>query len=290
QLLKANYKAFLATELFAFLSAILIIALLNGIIILIYVLSPSLSLEDFRNRILEDPEIQFSIIGTIFLALIHALLVGFLYCQYGLSYDIMSSGDLFSEFRRAFSYFRKYWWQYILLSFLSGFSLFLPIGRAIFNRPHPIENIFFDIGLITLRYLLLFLLIIFSSSILPSLTAQGRLKNSFIEANRLLKKAPKRIIKTWSRFYLLFLIPLMLLNITTYSLHTLLGRNPWVIVINVMFLVGYLVYLFIAIPWSTLIATRIYNSVDIERFKPLTEEDNENTTEENKIDEELDTK
>ncbi|MHA1245331.1 MAG: hypothetical protein ACTSP7_12270, partial [Candidatus Heimdallarchaeota archaeon] len=81
QLLKANYKAFLATELFAFLSAILIIALLNGIIILIYVLTPSLNLEDFRNRILEDPEIQFSIIGTVFFALVNVLLVGFLYCQ-----------------------------------------------------------------------------------------------------------------------------------------------------------------------------------------------------------------
>ncbi|MHA1245332.1 MAG: hypothetical protein ACTSP7_12275, partial [Candidatus Heimdallarchaeota archaeon] len=202
--------------------------------------------------------------------------------QYGLSYDIMSSGDLFSEFRRAFSYFRKYWWQYILLSFISGFSLFLPMGRAIFNRPHPIENIFFDIGFILLRYLLLFILIILSSSILPSLTAQGRLKNSFIEANRLLKKAPKRIIKTWSRFYLLFLLPLLLLNITTYLLHTLLGRSPWVIAINATFLVGYLVYLFIAIPWSTLIATRIYNSVDIERFKPLANGKGENEIEEEK--------
>jgi len=279
QMLKMNYKAFLATELFAFLTALILLLLFSGIVILIYFLAPTLSLEDLRTQLNDYSRFQFSTIGTIFLAVGQVLLVGLLYCQYGLSYDIMSTGDLFSEFKRAFWYFKRYWWQYLLISLISGLGLFIPVGIQMIKLPITIGNVLIDSGLIIVRYLLLFVFIILSGIILPSLTAQGSLKNSFKEASRIIKKYPKRLFKTWIRFFLMFLLPIIILSITIDVLFFYFSESGWGIqtstiylVFIVIYLVFYLVFLFLAIPLSTLISTRIYNSVDIEKFSPQTDD------------------
>ena len=286
KMLRLNYKAFLATELFAFLSALILFSLLSGIVILIYFLAPALSLEDFQAQLIGNSRFQFSIIDPIFFAVVNVLLVGLLFCQYGLSYDIMSTGDLFSEFKRAFWYFKRYWWQYLLLSLIYGFGLFLPFGRQVISFTNTIENALLNSGLTLARYLLLFFFIILSSIILPSLTAQGSLKNSFTEASRIIKKYPKRLFKTWIRFFLMFLLPIIILSITIDVLFFYFSESGWwtqtsviYLVFIVTYLVFYLVFLFLAIPLSTLMATRIYNSVDIEKFRPQTEDIAENKTE-----------
>ena len=286
QMLKMNYKTFLATELFAFLTALILLLLFSGIVILIYFLAPTLSLENLRTQLNDYSRFQFSTIGTIFLAIVHVLLVGLLFCQYGLSYDIMSTGDLFSEFKRAFWYFKRYWWQYLLISLISGLGLFIPVGRQMINLPITIGNVLIDSSLIIARYLLLFVFIILSSIILPSLTAQGSLKNSFTEASRIIKKYPKRLFKTWIRFFLMFLLPIIILSITIDVLFFYFSESgSWIqtsviyLVFIVTYLVFYLVFLFLAIPLSTLMATRIYNGVAIEKFRPQTEDIAENKTE-----------
>ncbi len=279
KMLKLNYKTFLATELFAFLTVLILSSLFIGIINLIYFLAPALSLEDLQIQLIDNSRFQFSIIGTIYFAIVHVLLVGLLYCQYGLSYDIMSTGDLFSEFKRAFRYFKRYWWQYLLLSLISGIGLFIPVGRQVINFPNTIGNVLFDTSLIIVRYLLLFIFIILSSIILPSLTAQGSLKNSFTEASRIIKKYPKRLFKTWIRFFLMFLFPIMILILTINVLFFYFYESRWLILFSVIYFAFYLVFLFVAIPLSTLMATRIYNSADIEKFRPQTEDIAENKTE-----------
>lgn len=286
KMLKLNYKAFLATELFASLSVLIVFSLLIGIVSLIYFLAPALSLEDLRSQLFDYPRHQIYIIETLFFALAYILLVGLLYCQYGLSYDIMSTGDLFSEFKRAFWYFKRYWWQYLLLSFISGLGLFIPVGSQVIKLPNTIGNVLLDSSLIIVRYLLLFVFFIISSIILPSLTAQGSLKNSFTEASRIIKKYPKRLFKTWIRFFLMFLLPIIILILISYVLFFYFSESGWQMPISntyLVFIVTYfvfnLVFLFLAIPLSTLIATRIYNSVDIEKFSPQKEDIVENKTE-----------
>ncbi len=286
KMLKLNYKAFLATELFASLSVLILFSLLSGIVILIYFLAPELSLENLRSQIFENFRFQFSIIETIFFALAYVLLVGLLYCQYGLSYDIMSTGDLFSEFKRAFWYFKRYWWQYLLLSFISGLGLFVPIGSLVINLPNTIGNVLLSSISFIVRDLFLFVFFIISSIILPSLTAQGSLKNSFTEASRIIKKYPKRLFKTWIRFFLMFLLPIIILILISYVLFFYFSESGWRMPVSVtylVFIVTYfvfnLVFLFLAIPLSTLIATRIYNSVDIKKFRPQKEDIVENKTE-----------
>jgi len=279
QLLKANYKAFLATEIFAFASFIVIFALFWGIVVLVFHLSPTLTLEILRDDYIRDRDISFSILGTIIVAVSHAIMNGFLNCQFGLSYDIMSSGDMFSEFRRVFSYFRRYWWQYILLSFFSGFGLFLPEGRALIPRPKTVGSVFLDIGFIIIRFTLLFVLLLFTNNILPSLTAQGSFKNSFKEASRILNKYPKRVFKTWGRYFLIFILPTFILAIIRSELHVFFEHEWWIFIFDALGLFAYLIYLFVGIPIATLIATRIYNSVEIERFQPLTENDDSGKTE-----------
>lgn len=271
QMLKANYKAFLMTELFAFISLILFVIVLGLIGLIIFVAVPTLSFENFINEVRNEKDIRHSILGRIVFTLINVTIIGFLNCQYGLAYDVMSSGDMFSEFKRSFQYFRRFWWQYILMAFISGLCLFLPAGGNGDDQPYLTGYMALDLGLTVIRYLLLFVVIILASGILPSLTAQGSLKRSFIEAYRIIKKYPTRIIKTWGIYFLIFILPIALLDFLQLELYTFFEVSWWIYFVRVPNTILYLLYLFVGFPMSTIVATRIYNNVEFERFKPLVE-------------------
>ncbi|MFW9924265.1 MAG: hypothetical protein ACFFDW_13350 [Candidatus Thorarchaeota archaeon] len=269
QMLKANYNAFLMTELFAIISFILSSVISISLFILIYISLPAYTFDDFITNIIQNKDFRYSWIGTIFFGLVHALMVGFLNCQYGLAYDIMSSGDMFSEFKRAFNYFKRFWWQYMLLSFISGFSFFIPPRNVIFHMVSPIGNIFYDLGLVVFQFLIFFTFLVLSNSILPSITSQGNFNNGIIETLRLLNKDFKRILKTWGLYYLIFIFPLVAIVLVRLELFTFIGNGWWLMVIDILALILYLIYVLIGYPLKTLIATRIYNSVEFDRFKPF---------------------
>ncbi len=271
KMLKANYRAFLMTELFVFISFILALLLAVGIFAIVIVSVPSLTfngvLEDMRNK--ED--IRYSIIGTVFFGITHTLVVSFLNCQYGLAYDVMSSGDMFSEFKRAFKYFQRFWWQYMIFSLISVVSIFIPRRREYFASEEITSSIYFDIGIIVVQLMIYFIFTVISSGTLPSVTAQGSFKNSFVETFRILRKQPARILKTWGAYFFIFIFPIVALSFVRMELHYFLGPNRLFLIFDIVAFLLYLIYLFIGYPLKTLISTRIYNSVDFERFKPLTE-------------------
>ncbi|MCG3225142.1 MAG: hypothetical protein H7647_11785, partial [Candidatus Heimdallarchaeota archaeon] len=204
QFLKANYKSFLATELFAFIAFIVVISIMIGILVLIFVLSPELDLTDLIPNKAEDPDITLRV-WLIIPILAYLVMVGFLYCQFGLAYDIFTSGDMFTEFKKAFSYFKEHWWKYILLTFVTGFSFFIPdhiMHIRDQTTPWPSMGnlvIVFEV----IRYLIIFVVLIVFSNTLPSVTAQGNLKNSFKESFRIVKKEWKRLVKTWGIYFLI---------------------------------------------------------------------------------------
>lgn len=273
QMLKANYRAFLMTEIFALVSFFAAILLTVAILAIVIASVPSLTFEDVKNHSLLKDDIRYSIIGTVFMGLSHTLVVGFLNCQYGLAYDVMSSGDMFSEFKRAFKYFQRFWWQYMLFSIISVFVIFIPRSDDFYDFNKITSNIYFRIGIVIIQLVIYFIFTVISSGTLPSVTAQGSFRNSFVETFRILKKYPKRILKTWGTFFLIFIFPPVVLAFVRMELYNYFSYSspPFhFIILDIILSLLYLNYLFIGYPLKTLISTRIYNSVDFERFKPLT--------------------
>jgi hypothetical protein len=272
QLLKSNYKSFIATEIFAILAFIIINAVIFGIIALIFVLSPNLSITDLIPRSSTEITITFRIY-FLFAILSYLTMSGFLYCQFGLAYDIFTSGDMFTEFKKSFVYFKEHWWKYILLTFITGFGFFVPDRRIGFEPLGPIREQFQNLFVvfITIRFIILYLLLVIFSSTLPSVTAQRSLKNSFIESIRILKKDFKRLFSTWGLFVIIFNGPAFILSLTLALILPIITGTVWVPILMAIILILYLYNLFLGFPMMSLISTRIYNSVDFERFKPLME-------------------
>jgi len=267
QMFKTNYKAFIATEIFAILAFLVINGIILGIVVLIFVLSPNLDLVDLFPGQTGPTNLSFRIWG-IFSILSYLTMSGFLFCQFGLAYDIFSSGDMFTEFKKSFTYFKENWWKYILLTFVTGFGFFIPDRRM--SHIEPGENYeIFSIIFIILRFMLLFFILVVFNSTLPSVTAQRKLKNSFIESFRIVKGNFRRLFKTWGLYFLIFSIPVFVINITMALLLPSIRGTIVFPILMVLLLIIYLYWLFIGFPMMALISTRIYNTADFERFKPL---------------------
>ncbi|MCE7739439.1 MAG: hypothetical protein GPJ50_08675 [Candidatus Heimdallarchaeota archaeon] len=270
QMFKTNYKAFIATEIFAILAFLVINGIILGIIVSIFAISPNLTPSDLIPSASSDFKLTFRVWGFL-AALSYLIISGFLFCQFGLAYDIFSSGDMFTEFKKAFVYFKTNWWKYILLTFVTGFGFFAPDKRMSKHDPTPIEanyEIFFVVSTI-LRFVALFFIVIVFNSTLPSVTAQRSLKNGFIESFRIVRKNFKRLFKTWGLYFLLFSVPVLVVTLTlVLLLPTIQGTVVLPILIAILAIV-YIYRLFIGFPMMALISTRIYNTADFERFKPL---------------------
>jgi hypothetical protein len=271
QLFKENYKSFIATEIFALLAFIIVNLLIFAAIAVIFAASPNLTIADLRPRTSQVGNITF-FISVLFSILAYLTMSGFLYCQFGLAYDIISSGDMFTEFKQAFVYFRDHWWKYILLIFVTGFGFFVPDRRMGFDPPLPARDIFgsWSFLLVIIRFIILLVILILFSGALPSVTAQGSLRNSFVESFRIVKKDYKRLIKTWSIYFITFNGPAFTITLLIAIFLPYITGTFWMPILMILLLVSYLYKLFIGFPMLSLIATRIYNSVDFERFKPLT--------------------
>ncbi len=275
QLFKSNYKAFIATEIFAVLAFIIINAIIIGIIVLIFYLAPNLEVADLNPRTASDVKITFRMYGLIAI-LAYLTMAGFLYSQYGLAYDIFSSGDMFTEFKKAFSYFKSHWWKYILLIFVTGFGFLIPVRRIGENPPRPISDQaeILSIIFMVFRVVILFVFLVLFSATLPSVTAQGNLKNSFVESIRIVKKDYKRLLKSWGIYFIIFTLPIFAVSLTLTLLMPIITGTVWVTILIILLILLYAIKLFIGFPMMSLIATRIYNTVNFERFKPLVEEKN----------------
>lgn len=274
QYLKANYKSFIATELFAFFAFIIVFSLMVSIVVLIFHFSPELSLIDLLPSEEGHAVIRFRV-WVIVPILAYLAMVGFLYCQFGLAYDIFTSGDMFAEFKKSFSYFKEHWWKYILLTFITGFSFFLPSNVMQTNSeasPWVMSDalvIVFEI----IRYIIFFIILVVFGNTLPSVTAQGSLKNSFIESIRIVKTEWKRLIKTWGIYFLIFIAPSLVISLIMQLTYPVLSGTGWFTFLIVLSAILQIYKLFIGFPMLALMATRIYNSSKFDRFKPLTKQE-----------------
>ncbi len=268
QLLKDNYKAFIGTEIFAVLAFLLTLFVLGSILMIIVALIPSISLSDFFGQVSDNfgiSRVFRMLIGLIAISIFYA----FLNSQHGLAYDIMSSGEMFAEFKNSFTYFKRFWWQYPLLSFalfiLNGFfSVVFRMGGSGPPIFHDITIDFVQIVFMIGEVILFFIWFILFIHAFPSLTSQGNFKQSYIESIRIIKSNPKRIISTWGTYFLIFIVPIITIGI--------LAEVYGFIFLYVLFGIVFILIIMFGFPMLSLIAHGIYNNVEFQRFKPESKE------------------
>ncbi|MFX0066572.1 MAG: hypothetical protein ACFFC7_30815 [Candidatus Hermodarchaeota archaeon] len=269
QLLRENWKAFIGTEIFSVIAFLITVSVLGGIYILLMLVDPSFTLSRLELGI-------FLILFFFAFALIYA----FFCSQYGLAYDVISSGDMFAEFTGSFTYFRRHWFHYLLLSFFLGWVqtpfqpeaiIFYVLLRNSIITIDPIRAIQFFIIFI-FRFLWFILLI----NTLPSITAQGSLKQSFIENFRIFCNYPRRLFATWSIFFLIFYVPAFLLGLVNLLFFDTLFGTIWWLLLIIFFIIAFLSGIVIGAPMIALMATRIYNNVEFNRYRSLSNPANQN--------------
>jgi hypothetical protein len=212
KLLKQNAKAFIGTELFA---AVAFFMSLGIILLTLYFLtffSSDFSLSGFQNRF------RFFNGSRLIITILIVIIVGaYMNCQNGLAWEIMSSGDMFTQVKSSFTYFKKYWWQYAIISILLfifqfrepfAISMFGPepihvppptsdqnLGAGIFMGP----SVTFELLTSILGFILEFFWLIFIVQTLPSITAQSNFRNAFRESRRMMKANFLRLFTTWGK-------------------------------------------------------------------------------------------
>lgn len=268
QLLRENFRAFISSELFALLIfivycvlflAILVFLLLPGSLVFGDILPGSSNMNP--GELLKIGQLV-NFISSIFIAIGIAIFYGVMGSQYGLAYDIMSSGNLFAEFKGSFTYYRRFWWQYPIIMFLISGFVSLP---SIQSQNAIIDDIN-DMGMWPSLILIVISIItglILWSTIwtltLPALTARGTLKQAFKENFELVRHYYIRIFRTIGLFSFIMYFGMMLIGFVIIVL-LYIGRAQMLIP-ALLLLSGAVIVYFALYPMIPLMATRIYNSI-----------------------------
>ena len=257
-LLKENWQAFIKTEGFALIGLVCFI-LISSVLLLLnnFFIHP-----DFPRprpfRVANDRLPLYIIIGAVL------VFYAFISSTYGLSHDIILSGDQFTEFEQSFTYFKRHFFYYILLSVL---ILWIPIA---FELDFHFHNFFEVLPSIRTNeaelildafsiYLVQYLLFVLLNLTLPSITARGKLISAFKENFSILIKNPKRIIASWGIFFIIFSLPSYIFLIISFMLVTFF--LPTIFFNHLMGIILFILILssvILGYPIMSLIATRIY--------------------------------
>jgi hypothetical protein len=268
QMLKENYKAFILTEIFALFAFITFIFVTFLILFLIISLLPGITLDELSETISEKYRLSMSF--RLYFALAFLIIfMGFINSQFGLANDIMKSGEMFAEFKGSFLYFKKNWWQYFILTvviYSLGGILHGPIPFSPHKEflPNNLANFdgFLFILLQILRMVIYFGWFILTIHAFPSVTSRNQLKLSLKETFFILKQNPKRVIKTWGVYYLIFRLPIMILVTFFFYLD---NSSPFLIIIGILAVIIFLLEIFVGFPLLSLLATGIYNNSPINK-------------------------
>jgi hypothetical protein len=253
---KANAKPFIGYSFFAFLGSFFFTFLLS---LFVFYLVISIYVELQLEVTLE----MIYIIALVFAVPTLFLSFALMGSVYGLAYDILSSGDEFAEIKGAFTYFKRYGWQYCVLTLLSaGINLFFSIFRN-----YLFDGLFFDnivlhiLCLIGIYFLSNCWTLLFCMSF-PSLTAHGSLKKAIKESVALFKTNTSRIFKSVFMWFFFFSLPVIIaLELVQYYEPIWDISNLSLLIIFTA--VVYIIDIAIGNPIYVLMLTRIYNTSQI---------------------------
>jgi hypothetical protein len=212
-------------------------------------------------EIVESPNI-FNAIIVIDIIVVMVFMFALMGSIFGLAYDILSSGDQFAEFKGAFTYFKRYWWQYSVLSLIGGIvnmglSFTMQINLGLINM--TAENVHFYYVMSILVYIIGWIWYTLFILTMPSITAQGNLKKSLKENWAILKAHPARVLKTSFFYLVIFFIPSMLFTQAYYTYPPYIEAELTRVLL--IFMIVFLaINILVANPMMVLSFTRIYNT------------------------------
>lgn len=198
------------------------------------------------------------------------ILLSYIRSTFGLAYDIMSSGDLFTEFKKSIKYFKKNWLVFLLLSAPIGLIIFLEqilstiiIFYYLFSevdyRPYIIPIKVF-VYIIDFSYFVLFI------GIFPSIVAKQKVRAAFKENSKILRLHLKRIMLSIGIYYLIFRGLMFLID----ALRIIFTSNLSTFnIFNFLFFFTAMLNIAVGMPIYSLISTRIYNLTDSKDFDDL---------------------
>ena len=272
EIFRENWKPFIKNELFV----VLLICIVGVFFMIFFFLNPGYMIQFFTGAS------QFSYFDIFLIILLFVIAIAlfflpfaFLTCQFGLAYDIMSSGDMFAEFEGSFTYFKRHWWQYSILALLTPVvGIFSPLASSFQGHeatPPPVTEFPANIVggfILLLLYLLWFIIFI---STLPSITALGQKDNgkskwkkfrqSFSESWGIFKNNKKRLYNTWFLFFFVFNLPAMILSFIWFGMRMLAFPPGALMLINLLWFLTSAIIIMISYPMQAIIATRIYNLI-----------------------------
>lgn len=239
------------------------IIFLTGIIILVFTGMFIIRFVILENYFQFDEIIRLLLLPIILLilCLIFFLLLSYARTVFGLTYDIMTSGELFTEFRRSISYFKKFWLYFALLSLPYALIIFLEQLFSIFSLIELIQSHGGDRTFLVLIkvvvYFVDFMLNISFIEIFPGIIVVKELKKSFTENFSILSHNFSRLFYSIGIYYLLFRGAMFIVDITRLLIVT---SEETFLFFNLIFLIFAFINVLIGIPILSLISTRIYNT------------------------------
>ncbi|GAB4318713.1 MAG: hypothetical protein Kow0069_21990 [Promethearchaeota archaeon] len=219
------------------------------------------------------------VLVTVSLAVLPAFVVlnAFLGSQFGLAFDVMSSGDEFAEVRGALAYFRRYWWRYVAASaWVVGVGQVVPNAWlahsllagsegaawvARFAAAGAYYGVWFCCTAMTF----------------PALTATGSLTAASKANLKLLRTKARRVLLPLAVYFLAFELPGFLLDLAVVRVvDPSLGASrdavrssflePGVLALVVANFAWEVARTFVGLPLLALVTTRAYNSATMEEW------------------------
>ena len=272
-LLKENWLAFAKTEIVALSIMVLIIVLSILVTNFLSILSINVNIQNTNFQL---------VLNFLFVNCVLLIFLTILTCQFGLANDIFTSGHMFADFHNIFNYFNRHWLTYTLLAFVLYFNQFLldpitifpimslmdtihilPFGLPLFDDIRPdfySSRIIFRqilMAIIKITTLILFV------GILPGVTIKKNFKTAIQENFRFLRRNFLSISFTWLIYFAIFILPIMTFNILMVPIFHEITSNVSLIPLGLIYLLINLIFLFLSIPFMSILATRIYLSLDI---------------------------
>lgn len=197
----------------------------------------------------------------LILGLIFFLLLSYARTTFGLTYDIMTSGELFTEFRRSITYFKKFWLYFALLSLPYVLIILMDQLIGLFSLLEIIHsqevNRNFLVILKIFVYFIDLMLCISLVEIFPSIIVIKKLRHSISENFLILGQNFKRLFFSIGIYHLLFRGPMVVVDIARILIVT---NEETFLLFNMIFLIFTFINVLIGLPILSLISTRIYNT------------------------------
>ncbi|WP_371802728.1 hypothetical protein [Candidatus Lokiarchaeum ossiferum] len=179
-----------------------------------------------------------------------SIFFGFFGAAMGLGYDIMSSGDGFTEVRNSLFYIRKYWLKFFFFCFFFNIFTYWLLYLSFFTIPLHISIVFHGLSLI---WVILF------SNIFPALVHRDHFLPAFKDNFQILSQQFGRVIITYLPYYLIFVYFRSGINI--YRNFFVLDTTDLYAFLSITTSILEILYVFVGFPIFAFLSLSMYNEI-----------------------------